>query len=116
MFAKPSDFRRESFASCVERSEYRTIDRMKVGRPAAFLVRFDMRTAFDVDSTKLVQVNQLAVDAASRSGRFDDQFHHFAFRRMLRRGRSTMIPSSVDCTDERLVAICRRSESLSRSC
>ena len=65
------------------------------------------------------EVDRLAVDRPHRAVRGDDQVHHaspgaVACRRMRRRGRSTSIPSSADCTCASCVATRWRRPWLSR--
>ncbi len=95
---KPSNLRCQGFASVVERSQQRAIDRGKVGHPLTFLVRLDVRATLNIERADGSEVYRFPVHAlhATRSRHHDLHDRHRGRRRILRRGRSTIIPSSDD--------------------
>ena len=96
---EPERFRRESCGAAIEGAKTRSTNRRKVNEPATVVAGFDMAGPPDGERAESRKIEFLAVDAPRRPLWVDDELHHAlssadAERTILRRGRSTIQPSS----------------------
>lgn len=75
MQLQPVDFSGKGVAASREWTQFRPVDGRQIGPPPAHSIRFDMRSAANVQPAEFTERDRLVVQAAAfRLGR-DDQVH-----------------------------------------